>query len=272
MRLSEEIWCVLSRDGVIKKREIIGLFKDNSNQRVIEELSDLFGKIFESGILADDQLVKVLYMKENRIKEIKTPEKKTKSKYTEKQLELDNEMWSALRHRRVLKKEEHIELFNINSTKNVIEELVDLFGNISSSDIVSFEQLGKILEMIENRIIELNKPKSTSPEKKKIPKFTEQQLENEIIRLNPRVILIDSLNFNFDARAKYERQRKKAYQRLFANSYSNVKSKKQKIYVSGKISGIESIAPILFKSAENRLIEDGYEVVNPTTINHLDLL
>jgi hypothetical protein len=44
-----------------------------------------------------------------------------------------------------------------------------------------------------------------------------------------------------------------------------------KIYISGKISGIESIAPALFEQAEMKLIALGWEVINPTTIKHIDL-
>lgn len=40
------------------------------------------------------------------------------------------------------------------------------------------------------------------------------------------------------------------------------------IYISGKISGIENEAPKLFNDAENLLKEQGFEVVNPMTINH----
>lgn len=41
-----------------------------------------------------------------------------------------------------------------------------------------------------------------------------------------------------------------------------------KVYISGKISGIEDEAKILFDNAENHLIGLGYEVVNPMTIEH----
>ena len=41
-----------------------------------------------------------------------------------------------------------------------------------------------------------------------------------------------------------------------------------KIYIRGKITGIEETAPQLFKAAEEFLKAKGYEVVNPMTINH----
>lgn len=41
-----------------------------------------------------------------------------------------------------------------------------------------------------------------------------------------------------------------------------------KIYISGKISGIEEIAPKLFCEAAYVLRKQGFEVVNPITINH----
>lgn len=41
-----------------------------------------------------------------------------------------------------------------------------------------------------------------------------------------------------------------------------------KIYISGKITGIESQAPILFERAEKELRRMGYETVNPMTLNH----
>lgn len=41
-----------------------------------------------------------------------------------------------------------------------------------------------------------------------------------------------------------------------------------KIYISGKISGIEEIAPLLFAEAEIELKKQGFKVVNPLTINH----
>lgn len=43
---------------------------------------------------------------------------------------------------------------------------------------------------------------------------------------------------------------------------------KGKIYISGKITGIEKEAPALFKAAEKKLKSKGYEVVNPMTITH----
>lgn len=42
----------------------------------------------------------------------------------------------------------------------------------------------------------------------------------------------------------------------------------EKIYISGKISGIENEAESLFKQAENKLKNKGFEVVNPMTLNH----
>jgi hypothetical protein len=41
-----------------------------------------------------------------------------------------------------------------------------------------------------------------------------------------------------------------------------------KIYISGQITGIEYEAEVLFAEAEHILINRGFEVVNPTTINH----
>lgn len=42
----------------------------------------------------------------------------------------------------------------------------------------------------------------------------------------------------------------------------------KKVYISGKITGIEQYAPLLFAEAELTLIEEGFEVVNPTTLKH----
>jgi hypothetical protein len=42
----------------------------------------------------------------------------------------------------------------------------------------------------------------------------------------------------------------------------------QRIYISGKISGIEEQAVEIFANAESALINMGYEVVNPMTLNH----
>lgn len=42
----------------------------------------------------------------------------------------------------------------------------------------------------------------------------------------------------------------------------------EKIYISGKISGIENEAPILFAKAEDALTLMGYVTVNPMTLNH----
>lgn len=41
-----------------------------------------------------------------------------------------------------------------------------------------------------------------------------------------------------------------------------------KIYISGKISGIEKEAEAIFEKAENELLLLGYEVVNPMKIKH----
>lgn len=41
-----------------------------------------------------------------------------------------------------------------------------------------------------------------------------------------------------------------------------------KIYISGKISGIENEAPELFAKAEKELQAMGFETVNPMTLNH----
>jgi hypothetical protein len=43
---------------------------------------------------------------------------------------------------------------------------------------------------------------------------------------------------------------------------------KTKIYISGKISGIESEAVELFAKAENELLLKGFEPVNPMALNH----
>lgn len=41
-----------------------------------------------------------------------------------------------------------------------------------------------------------------------------------------------------------------------------------KIYISGKITGIENEAAALFEKAEKELKEKGFETVNPVTLNH----
>jgi hypothetical protein len=41
-----------------------------------------------------------------------------------------------------------------------------------------------------------------------------------------------------------------------------------KIYISGKISGIENEATQLFERAEKELQAKGFETVNPLTLNH----
>lgn len=42
----------------------------------------------------------------------------------------------------------------------------------------------------------------------------------------------------------------------------------KKIYISGKITGIEIEAPALFAKAEKELQAKGFETVNPMTLNH----
>jgi len=41
-----------------------------------------------------------------------------------------------------------------------------------------------------------------------------------------------------------------------------------KIYLSGKITGIENEAEKLFQAAEDHCLEKGYAVVNPMKLNH----
>lgn len=41
-----------------------------------------------------------------------------------------------------------------------------------------------------------------------------------------------------------------------------------KVYISGKISGIENEAPKIFEDAETKLKSKGFETVNPMTLNH----
>ena len=41
-----------------------------------------------------------------------------------------------------------------------------------------------------------------------------------------------------------------------------------KVYISGKISGIESKAPLLFEAAERELLSYGHSVVNPMKLPH----
>jgi hypothetical protein len=43
---------------------------------------------------------------------------------------------------------------------------------------------------------------------------------------------------------------------------------KKKIYISGAITGFEKVAPLLFEIAERKLQSQGFEVVNPMTIEH----
>lgn len=42
----------------------------------------------------------------------------------------------------------------------------------------------------------------------------------------------------------------------------------KRVYISGKISGIEYEAPLLFGAAENELQAQGFDTVNPLTLNH----
>lgn len=42
----------------------------------------------------------------------------------------------------------------------------------------------------------------------------------------------------------------------------------KKIYISGKITGIENQAPALFEAAENYLTSLGYQVINPMKLPH----
>lgn len=42
----------------------------------------------------------------------------------------------------------------------------------------------------------------------------------------------------------------------------------KKIYISGRITGIEDFAPELFEKAAQKLKEDGFEPVNPMALNH----
>jgi uncharacterized protein DUF4406 len=41
-----------------------------------------------------------------------------------------------------------------------------------------------------------------------------------------------------------------------------------KIYISGKITGVETEAPQLFEKAAKELLNNGYDPVNPLLINH----
>ena len=43
---------------------------------------------------------------------------------------------------------------------------------------------------------------------------------------------------------------------------------KKKIYISGKISGMEKKAKLIFEEAEIRLKKEGYDVVNPFKLKH----
>lgn len=43
---------------------------------------------------------------------------------------------------------------------------------------------------------------------------------------------------------------------------------KKKIYISGAVTGIEISAVLFFEKAEKKLIDQGFEVVNPMTLEH----
>lgn len=43
---------------------------------------------------------------------------------------------------------------------------------------------------------------------------------------------------------------------------------KEKVYISGKVTGMVEEAILLFKAAENELRQMGFEPVNPITLNH----
>lgn len=58
------------------------------------------------------------------------------------------------------------------------------------------------------------------------------------------------------------------YLKVGSNNDAVLFETKEKIYISGKISGIEEEAPELFEQAENALKEKGYDTVNPVTLNH----
>jgi hypothetical protein len=45
-------------------------------------------------------------------------------------------------------------------------------------------------------------------------------------------------------------------------------SVKKKVYISGKITGIETEAETLFQKAEDQLVKLGFEPVNPMKLNH----
>ena len=46
-------------------------------------------------------------------------------------------------------------------------------------------------------------------------------------------------------------------------------SSRKKVYISGKITGIENEAPLLFAKAEGHLIQSGHDPVNPMSLPHL---
>jgi hypothetical protein len=50
-----------------------------------------------------------------------------------------------------------------------------------------------------------------------------------------------------------------------------MEKEKQTIYISGKISGIEEQASSLFEYAEEFLISQGYNTINPMKLKHTDL-
>lgn len=43
---------------------------------------------------------------------------------------------------------------------------------------------------------------------------------------------------------------------------------KEKVYISGKISGIENEAPKIFEAAEKYLQKMGFDTINPMKLNH----
>lgn len=53
-----------------------------------------------------------------------------------------------------------------------------------------------------------------------------------------------------------------------AKRYDKTQPDKQLIYISGKISGMEEEAAILFANAKAMLIDKGFEPVNPMELNH----
>ena len=45
-------------------------------------------------------------------------------------------------------------------------------------------------------------------------------------------------------------------------------NEKKRVYIAGKISGMEPLAKTKFQEAENFLLKFGFEVVNPMTLPH----